>query len=383
MSLLWGRRPARASGRSVSGAAFIRGDDVVSLRASERALRFAPVLAAVGMIADGVASLPLQAFRSMPDGSRRRVDLPSLFRKPAATGTRYDWTHQAMVSLLLRGNAYGLIVAIDSTGYPTNVEWLHPDSVMVDERSGRPTYFVNGRRVEASSILHVRGFTMPGSCVGLSPIEYYAMTVDAGLYAQKSSRDWYKNGQVPSADITITNDGEAVSAETARGFKDRYMAGVASGEPFVHGDNISIATIGVSAADAQWLDAVKANATLIAAIYKLAPEDIGGERGSSMTYSTTELDEIKFQSRTLRPWVTRLEQTFYDLTPRPVYLRFNFDANIRTEVKTRWETHQIALTSGARTINEIREIEDLPPVDWGSTPWPPPSVNRQPPGGTP
>lgn len=368
MSLLWGRgRPAPQS-RAMDASAFIRGDDLGTVR--ERALRLTPVFSAVSLLADGVASLPLQAYRQAADGSRERTDTPPLFKAPSAHGTLYDWLHRAMVSLLLRGNAYG-VVTRTVAGWPAAVEWVHPDRVQVDETNGVPRYFVDRRPVDREEIVHIVGFAQPGTCVGLSPIEQYAMTLDMGLSAQKSARDWFKNGQVPAVDITISNGGETVSAPVARGFKDRYLAGVTSGEPFVHGDDISLSTIGLTAADAQFLDAITASATHIAAIYHVAPEDIGGTTGSSLTYSTTELNEIKFQTRSLRPWVTRFEQAFGQITPRPVYMRFNFDANIRTETKARWETHKIALDSGATTINEIRRIEDMPPVPWGNEPWSP------------
>lgn len=386
MSLFWrGTGAAREEQRQTNLDAFIHGDDLSATTLRERALRLTPVYGAVSLLADGVASLPLQAYRATSDGARQRTDTPSLFKSPSAHGTVYDWVHRAMVSLLLRGNAYGYITSFDAAGWPKTIEWLDPDCVLVEESkpTGTVRYFVNGRAVDRSRIVHVVGFSRPGSVVGVSPIEQYAMTLDMGLTAQKSARDWFKNGVTPMTDITVGASGGNLSDEVAQSFKSRYKANVRSGDPFIHGENITMKTIGVSATDARFLEAITASATHIAAIYHVAPEDIGGERGSSLTYSTTELDEIKFQSRSLRPWVTRLEQVFNTLTPRPVYMRFNFDANIRTEVKARWETHQIALDTGARTINEIRQLEDLPPVAWGDTPWIAPTATNRTPGGTP
>lgn len=366
MSLFFQRpEPAREEQRQTNLDAFIHGDDLSGTTLRERALRLTPVYAAVSLLADGVASLPLQAYRTAPDGSRQRTDTPSLFKAPAATGTVYDWVHRAMVSLLLRGNAYGYITSFDNAGWPSTIEWLDPDCVQVEESTGIARYFVNGRAIDRSRMVHVVGFARPGSVVGVSPIEQYAMTLDMGLTAQKSARDWFKNGVTPMTDITVGAAGGNLSDEVAQSFKSRYKANVRSGDPFIHGENITMKSVGVSASDARFLEAITASATHIAAIYHVAPEDIGGETGSSLTYSTTELNEIKFQTRSLRPWVTRLEQVFSTLTPQPVYMRFNFDANIRTDVKTRWETHKIALDTGARTVNEIRRLEDLPPVEWG------------------
>ena len=115
----------RSEIRAISPQAFdnfLSGDDTVSLSIGDKALRLTPVYSAVALLADSVASLPVHAYRSRTDGTRERLPGYPLLSEPAAVGTVYDWLHRAMVSLLLRGNAYGLVTARNREGWPVSVE---------------------------------------------------------------------------------------------------------------------------------------------------------------------------------------------------------------------------------------------------------------------
>jgi HK97 family phage portal protein len=349
----------RAESRAISTDAF--SDTAAGFRsltgdAQGRALRLVPVFSAVSLIADAVASLPIHQYRTVGD-RRERVDTAGFF--DPVVGTRLDWVHRAMVSLLLRGNAYGF-VTFGRGGAPDSVTWLHPDDVTVDETGVFPEYLVRGQRVSRDRIVHVAGFSRPGHWEALSPIRQFGETVDLGLYAQLSAKDWYKNGTTPSH--SLKNTAQTLNAEQAQAVKERFRASVRTGEPFVHGVDWDISQIGVSAADAAFLDAIKASATQVAAIYRVPAEKIGGETGSSLTYNTTEQQTIDMIQWTLRPWFTRLEQSFSRLLAPGEFVKFNADALIRTDTKTRHEVHKLALEMGLETQDEARAIEDRPPL---------------------
>ena len=40
----------------------------------------------------------------------------------------------------------------------------------------------------------------------------------------------------------------------------------------------------------------------------------------------------------------------------------------RTDALTRFKVHEIALRNQIEVVNEVRELEDLPPVEWGAEP---------------
>jgi phage portal protein BeeE len=89
---------------------------------------------------------------------------------------------------------------------------------------------------------------------------------------------------------------------------------------------------------------------------------IGGETGKSMTYANVEQQSLNLVTYTLRPYLTKLESAFSLMLPRPQYVRFNLDALLRADLKTRYEAHQIALASKFKTPDEVRDLEELPPL---------------------
>lgn len=328
----------------------------------ERALRLAPVYAATRLLADSVASLPLKAYQEAGE-ARQPMLLPPLFRKPSASGTRYDWLHRCMTSLALRGNAYGLIVATGPDGWPSQIEWLHPDDVSIEDNFARvPVWFYKGRRLDDGQMFHIPAYTLPGQILGLSPIAYFASTTETGLLAQQFGRDWFANGSTPSA--VLEAEGQ-VTRETATILKARFKEAAEGRDVVALGLGMKYRPISVPAEESQFLETIKASANQIAAIYGVPPEKVGGETGGSLTYNTVEQNSIDLLQWTLRPWLARLESAFSLLRPETQEVRLNADAMIRTDLKSRYEAHGMALDQGWKNRDEVRAIEDLSPLPDG------------------
>lgn len=330
--------------------------------AIDTALSLVPVYAATRLLADSVASLPLQTFRERGQ-YRERIKDPPLIQRPSRLGTVYDWIHRAMTSLTLRGNAYGIITAWAS-GYPAQLEWLHPDDVAIEDDRAEvsPKWYWQGRPVDPATFVHIPGYTLPGRVLGLSPISAYRMTIETGLYATKFGRDWFANGSVPAAVLEAPAQVEQVEAQV---LKQRFKAAAEGREPVVLANGLTYKPISVPADESQFLATLKLNATQVASIYGIPPEMIGGESGNSMTYANTEQQAINFVTYTLRPWLVRLETAISNLLPRGQFVRFNVDAIVRADLKTRYEAHQIAVQGGWLSRDEVRELEGRPPLPNG------------------
>jgi len=327
----------------------------------DAALQLEPVFSAWRLLANGVASLPLHTYRKTGT-TRKRIDTPKLFDEPSAVGTLYDWLFRAVVSLCSSGNAVGLVTGRDALEYPTGVEWLDPRTVRV-EGYAQPDWFVNGQPVPRENVVHIPWFPMPGQVWGLSPLGAYAFTISAGTAKRGYITDWFDSGGVPSG--TFRNTEKKIDAEQAGEIKRRLVNAIATHAPIVFGHDWEYNPLSIAPHEAQFIDSMRLDATQIASIYGVSPEDIGGHTGASLTYSTVELNQIKFNTVTLRPWVTKLEQAFYPLLPRPQYVKFNMDATVRADIATRYATYAIAKQHGLLTTNEIRQLEDRDPVPGG------------------
>lgn len=328
----------------------------------ESALKLYPVFAATSLICDLIGTLPVRAFRERPDGTRERLSAqPQLITDPGPPGVRrIAWLHQGLASVLLRGNAVGVVLDTDGVGTPKTIQWQHPDNVLIDETQLSPRYFVRGVEVPSWAVVHVPGFVLPGSCVGLSPLTMLRLTVESGLSAQRFGVNWYRNGGVPTG--KLRNTAKKVSPAEAKVVRDLFRESVADGDLFVTGADWDYEQLTVSPADAQFLMQLKEAATQVAAVYRVPAEDIGGESGSSLTYSTLEQNDLRLARRAMLPWTERFEEALSALLPRPQYVKFNLDAASRADLMTRINAHAVALDKGLETNDEARALEERPPL---------------------
>lgn len=354
MSLFF--KPEQRAVTSIAG--WGRGDDAVLGSSTQSLLSVIPVFAACRLISDSIATLPMQAYRKAGD-TRQPIPLPAVFDKE----TRIEWVQQALMSLLLHGNAYGWVVARAGDGTPLTVVWLNPEHVQVDETGPLPAFRYNGREIPAADMKHIPAYSIPGTVKGVSPIGVCSMLGDTGASTQRMMRDWFKGRAVPG--VTAQNTERTLDPKQAAEIQERLQTRLRNGQPFVHGKDWDINILSMPADDAGFIASAKLNATQVASIYGIPPEMIGGETGSSLTYSTVELNMINFATFTLRPWLSKLEQEFSGWQATGVAVRFNVDAMIRVETKTRYEVHEIARRMGLRNINEIRTLEDLQPLPEG------------------
>lgn len=365
MSLFWRAREQR---RALTAADFASGIDMpgsplsgMSLATPEGSLRLAPVYAAVRLIADAVAGLPLQALRERPDGTRVRATGPSLLDDPAPTGTTFDWVHRAVTSCLLSGNAIGIEVAWRA-GWPTAVQWLDPDEVQVHEGEGRAELFYEGRPLAGEPIVHIPAMVLPGRVWGVSPIRMHQLTVESGILAARFGRDWFRNGSVPSA---ILESEQMVDKDTATILKQRFKEAAAGRDVVALGAGAKYKPISIPANESQFIETQQLTATQIAHIFGVPPEMVGGTSGDSMTYANVESRASHFVTFTLRPWLVRLEQAFTRLLPRGQVARFAADALLRADTLTRHQAHDLAIQGGWKTPDEVRALENLPPLPGG------------------
>ena len=339
---------------------------------TESAMRLSAVWACVRLLAGLGSTLPL-------DQQRRRdgltVDVPRsvLFDQPQAGTTLSTWLYQVWSSMLTAGNAYGLVTAIGANGWPTTVELLDPSVVQwrADEQRG---WVVTVDRQEVQRwpegpLWHVPIFTMPGAPFGLSPIQNAKQTIAGGLSAERFGTDFFTGGGTPNA--ILYSDSE-LTQEQAQGIKSAFVSSTAGNrEPAVMGAGLRYERISVAPDEAQFLDQQRFTVEQIARIYGIFPEMIGGATsGSSVTYANREQRAADFLTFGLMPYLIALEDGLSGLVPGPNRVKFNVDGVLRSDLKTRYEAHAIGIDSGFLTVDEVRQLEDRPPLPETTPPMP-------------
>jgi HK97 family phage portal protein len=341
----------------------------------DAALGLPALYAAVKLIADNIASMPLRVYLQQlgRDGypGKRLWTGPSLFDMPAYNTTMYEWVNVAMICALLQGNAWGFITGRDAYGYPTGIQWLPPQDVYVheaeDENSWNPLaakVFMFGREVKwhgpDAEVFHFKGMPMGGRLEGISPLRYFALMFTSGTEAMRFGNDWFAAGGFPSG--TFQNAEIEVDKQQAAEMRAELVKSLRRHEPLVYGRDWDYKPVTVPPAEAQFLESIQMNATQVAAVYNVPPDRIGGTRGDSLTYNTTEQSTLQI-IEACRPWLVNMEQRFsMFLLPRNRMCKFYTDALLKTDLEARMTIYQIMRNIGLRSVNELRDLEDLPPL---------------------
>lgn len=359
--LVTGGRPEEEQ-RSISTLPFNYGGSRYERLDQDRALALAPVYASIRHITDLVSTLPLKAYRDAGDDAKLPMaTLPKLFADLNADGRLVSWLCQGVLSMLVRGNAVGLVISRDGFGFPTAVEWLPMHKVSVKEVP-TPTWFYDGRMVPTSDIVHVPWVTMPGRTLAMSPIEYYALTIGAGLDTWQYGADWFKAGGVPPG--TFKNNQKTITPDAARTIRQRLVESIRGHEPLVYGSDWDYNPISIPPNEAQFIETMKFTTAQIAALYGINAVEIGGDPPNGLTYSNEARRTMQRLSN-VTPYVVRFERAFASWIPGNQYIKFNGDSIVRADIETRYQVYKLAREIGSMNIDEIRALEDQSPLPNG------------------
>lgn len=325
----------------------------------DTAPKLAPVFAAIRHVVDFGSTLPVDCYRTKDDGTREQLKtLPPLLSNEDAIARQGlpQWIGQALFGLVTRGNAVGYTLDVSGYGLPSDVRWLASTAWDFDEQYRQ--WSVNGHPVDASRIVHIPWIVPPGRVLGLSPIEHYAAIVSAGLSAQEYA-DVKRGGGLPPA--WLKNTKQSLLPDDASKVRDRAATAFASGKPFATGNDWDLELLTIPPNHALFIETLKLTANQIAAIYGLDPREIGGSASESLTYSTDESRSLN-RANNMRPYLVRMEKAISRLLPERQFIKFNVDATIRTDIKTRTEVLGAEIADGRRSVNEARTLVDLPAV---------------------
>jgi HK97 family phage portal protein len=329
---------------------------------SDTATQLLTVYGCVALIADTIATLPIDVYQKV-GGAPLEVPKPGWLVRPNADTTIIDFITQTLWSLLLDGNAYwayGL-----SNAFVTNeVVVVDPSTVAIERDGRRLVYKVNG--VPNARILHLRGIARPGQLKGLSPLEAARQSVGLGLAQQEFAARFFSNGASLSGFISTDADLSPEQAQQLQASWASAHSGLSNAhKPGVLDNGATWNTVTVSPQQAQFLESRNFTAAEIAGqLFLLDPTMLGIPlQSNSLTYANLEQRGIHLIQFSLLRWLIRLEEAFYRLLPRPHYVKFNVAALERADLKTRFEAYRIANPTAAWIgVDEIRQFEELGPT---------------------
>ena len=339
------------------------------------ALNLSAVWACQTLIADAISTLPVDVFRKT-SGVKIEIDAPSWVSKPNPDTLRVDYETQRLLSLLGWGNAYAALVRKNGTADPLDPileRWLLDPScvqVMRDPQK-RVAYLVNGIPVPAGKIQHTRGYSRPGSVVGMSVIEHARRSLGLGTAADQFGEAFFVNGIAPSGVLEVpelpADASKDVVERLRETFQDRYAGTGNARKPVVLTGGTTWKQITVNPIDAQFLETRMFQIEEVARWYRVPPHEIQriSNNASQGGGNGIEAQSLNLAQRTLLPWTVRIEQSDSELLARGQYLKLNLNAFVRADIKTRHEVYQIRRNIGMSNADELRALEDENPIDDG------------------
>lgn len=325
------------------------------------ALGVAAVFSAVGLLADSVASLPLEVYRTR-GADTERVDTPAWITHPSSTTTGYELLHGMVSSLALHGNAFAVVdrnARYEVIGltpiHPRNVTVYAPDYM-------KRLYLLNMDQVDADAMLHLRWWTPPQFLRGLSPLEEHKTTFGLAMAVQRHLAQYYADAAVPGS---VLETDANLTPEQAQVLRDTWsQTHTRNRKPAVLTQGLKWKPIQSSAGEMELTATREHQVAEVARIFRIPPHMIGG-KGDSQTYANVESQSLAYLTYTLRPWLVRIENAFTDLLGPGLQARFNVDDLLRADQLTRYKAHQIGIMSGILTPNEARTVENRAPYTDG------------------
>lgn len=344
----------------------------------QRAIQTSAVYACVRILAETIATLPLHLYRTGADGKVEKADSQPeyalLHDEPNGYQSSYTWREQAMFQAALWGNAYSEIQRDQRTGrviglYPLPAWEVQPDLVITNGLP-RKVYRVAGEVLEDCDVLHIAA---PGwnGVAGISPIALHRASVTMTLNAEEFGANFFKNGTRLSG--VLEHPGK-VSAEAAARLRESWQqvyAGKANaGKVAVLEEGMKFSATTMPLADAQYLETRRFQVSDIARIFRIPPHMIGDL--DRATFSNIEQQGIEFVQNTMRPWIARWEQEINrklfahsSLLKGRYFGRFNVAALLRGDLSSRFSAYAIGRQWGWLSANDVRELEDLNPIEGG------------------
>ncbi|MFN3675305.1 MAG: phage portal protein [Sphingomonas pseudosanguinis] len=343
------------------------------------ALTLSTVWACTRLVAGTISSLPLVVYQDGAHDTRERFKAHPLYQllqySPNADQTALDFWQFMCVSLELWGNAYARI----SRGAGNRIVALTPirpelvRARRMEDGSIRYRYNDAGKLVEIGQdeMFHVRGFG--GSPLGgLSTLSFGRQSFGLALATDEAAALVYKNG-LRSTGVLTTKDNRVLTPEQR---DDIYkyvvdpMGGENNGRPIVLEAGLGWESIQLSAVDAQMLQSRQFSVEDGCRWFGVPPHMVGHTTNSTSWGSGLEQQTIGFLIFTLRERLKRIEQAIMKqlLTPAErlkVTVEFNIEGLLRADSAARASFYSQMVQNGIMTRNEVRRLENLPPLPGG------------------
>ena len=356
-----------------SGSPPLSTDDVADTVTFDSAMQLSAVWACVKLLAETVASLPVNIYKVGENGRKldKNHELTQLFNgKVNRYQTKVEFFETLVLNLIINGNSYCMIQRMGG-----RIMGLMPlmasqmRVVLMEDGSLTYEYYTDsGVSVfSEKSIWHLK--LMGNGTIGLSPLDHQRRTLGIAQAAENAVTKIYRNGGKPSGVLTID---KWLTPEQRQQVRDKFY-NLANGNQdrlMVLEGGTKYESISLSPQDIELLASRQFQISEICRWYGVPSVMVNDTASTTVWGSGIEQIVAGFYKLTLRPILEKIEASILanlmdanEAARREV--EFDFNALTRGDLKSRYEAYRIGIHGGFLKPNEARQKEGMEDAEGG------------------
>jgi HK97 family phage portal protein len=347
----------------------------------------------VNKLAFGVARLPLKCYQRDDANARSEArDTPyaQLLRNPNSRHDPFFFWLWTASTFEVYGEALWVKDRPAPGRAPTGLWPLHPSNVFT-RRTDKPETLKSGVQVDAGEliygyyagtataalmewrqddIVHFKGYNPENQIRGMSRLEPLRQTILNEDAARRASQAFWANGGRPSMTVTHPGQISKPAQDRLKSTLDALHSGVDNwGKIALLEEGMTANPMPLNAEEMQYIESRKVNREEACGLYDVPPPVVHILDRATFSNITEQMRSM--YRDTMAPRLGLYEsvldtQLRPDFDPRGVlYAEFLMDEVMRGAFEDRAIANQAAINSAQRTPNEIRRLDNLPPLEGG------------------
>ena len=339
-----------------------------------RAMGVASVFACVRVLSDTVGTLPLNLMQKAGRSSRPAVGhrlYSVLHDMPNEEMTSTDVRSAMQANLSLRSNCYAEILR-DLDGDAIGIYPVESSKVDVYRNTATKKlqyrFLESGSVLPAKDIVHIRSNTFNG-LLGVDLLGSVRECIALAIALQDNAAKFFGNGSRPGGVLEHPASLSEAAQERLRNQIESQTGGKNLYRMLVLEEGLKYVAQRSENKDSQFDESRQAQDLNICRVFGVPPHKIGITSGQPR--ANVEQDNLSFISETIRPICIRWEQTLNakllsaEERDQGFYIEFDLDALAGSDLKSRFDSYAVARQWGWLSVNDIRELEGLTPIDGG------------------
>ncbi len=360
---------------------FYSGDDSALVDAAsmsgKNSLNNTAQFSAIRVLNETMGSIPIMAYKKAKDGREQSTDsnIYEIFHEvPNEEMTCQTMKEVGMMALNLGGNAFflklknrfGDVIGIKPIDYGAVTIRRNVITKVLEYQVSQDCKTETFTR---NDIFHIPAFSHDGIC-GLTPVIQCASAITLGMQYELYNKNFFKNGAFTSGTVEFPGRmSDDAFTRFKKDFETSYKGLINAGKPIILEEGATFKPLSISQADAQFMESRRFQLEEIARMYRV-PLTLLQDFGRA-TWNNMEQQQLFFVMFTILPWAKRWEENIKAqiMTKAQrdsgLYVEFQLNNLLRGDAKTRAELYASGRQNGWLSINDIRKLENMNPVDGG------------------